>query len=119
MNYCDECKERLYPMNPEVGGYHLRTKRYYLPLCWGCPHEYEKEDNAIVSGLEERISNLEGISATPGRIPREYYDRLQQLQGQLIFIQNKLNAALGRGKERAKQKQQITKPTYRGLGGKP
>ena len=113
MTYCDECKERLYPANPEIGGYHFRLKRYFPPLCEGCPHQHEKEE----ATLAERVANLEEISAMPGQIPRRYYDSLQQLQGQLIFIQNKLNAALDKGKERAKRQaaKQPKKPTYKGL----
>jgi len=70
------------------------------------------------SELEGRISNLEAISAQPGRIPRQYHDSLQQLQGQVVFLQNALNAALDRGKKKAKQqaaKEQVKKPTYQGL----
>jgi len=67
--------------------------------------------------LEDRIGNLEAISAQPGRVPRAFHDRLQQVQGQVVNIQNKLNAALDRGKERAKQQaaKQPKKPTYKGL----
>ena len=122
MTYCEECKERLYPMNPEIGFYHLRFKRYFVPLCQGCPRQEDK----VTDTLEDRISNLEAISALSGQIPRTYYDQLQQLQGQVVFLQNALNAALERGKKRAKEqvakqpigKEQIKKSTYRGLGGK-
>ena len=122
MTECDECKATLYPQNPEVGGYALRLKRYLPPLCQGCPHEYEKEEERRIAQLEERVGNIEEISAMPGQIPRRYFDQFQQLQGQVVFLQNTLNAALDKGKkkadERAKEqaaKKQSEKPTYRGL----
>jgi len=97
--------------------------------CLGCGHEEYLYDyrNAFdepmpalpepQTELEDRIANLEAISAQPGRLPRAFFDSLQQVQGQVIALQNKLNAALDRGKERAKQQaaKQPKKPTYKGL----
>lgn len=70
------------------------------------------------SDLEDRIANLEAISAQTGGIPWQYQNSLTKLQGQVTFLQNKLNAALERGKQKAKQqvaKKQAEKPTYKGL----
>lgn len=111
---CKECKETMWPQNPEAGGYHLRLKRYYPPICESCPNQEER----LITKLEDRISNLEAISGQPGRIPRQYHDSLTQLQGQVVFLQKELNAALDRGKQKAKQqaaKKQAEKPTYKGL----
>lgn len=75
-----------------------------------------------LSEVEDRIGNLEAISAQPGKIPRQYHNSLQQLQGQVVFLQNALNAALDRGKEKAKQqaeKWQTKKSTYKGLTIEP
>jgi len=83
---CKECKERLYPENPEVGCYNPHTKRYLTPLCQGCPNAYQKEE----AELRDRISNLAAISAESGRIPRAYYDRFQQIQGELAYLRNKV-----------------------------
>lgn len=58
--------------------------------------------------LEDRISSLEEISTQPGKIPREYYRRLQELRGQVIFLQNKVN-------ELVEGKQRVKKPGYQGL----
>ena len=118
MTYCEECKKRLYPENPEVGFTNLRTKRYYPPLCQGCGQQGEQ----TTAALEDRIGNLEAMIAEPGRIPRRYYDYLQQLQGQVAHLQNALYAALDRGKKKAKQqaaKQGTSKPTYQGLSIEP
>jgi len=116
-SYCDECKQTLYPQNPEVGGYHPRTKRYYPPLCKCCPHEFDNQ-----ATLGDRVSNLEEISAMPGQIPRRYEASLEQLQGQVNYLQNALNAALDKGKKKATErvqqqaaKKQAERPTYRGL----
>jgi hypothetical protein len=115
---CPECKDRLSPDNPEVGRYLLRTGQYFVPLCQGCPNEYDKGVEESLDEVRNQIANLEAISAQPGRIPRQYHDSLQQLQGQVVFLQNALNAALDRGKKKAKQqaaKEQVKKPTYQGL----
>jgi hypothetical protein len=86
-----------------------RTKRRLVPLCQGCPHEHEKE-------LINRVQTLEEISAMPGEIPWRYYEQLKQLQGQITFIQNKLNAALDRGKQRQETgRKEQPKSTYKGL----
>jgi hypothetical protein len=114
MTYCEECKERLYPIDPESAYFEPRTKRRLVPLCQGCPHEADRETES----LAERITNLEEISAQPGFVPRAFHDELQQIQGQVTFLQNKLNEALDRGRKRAKQdaaKKEQGKPTYRGL----
>jgi hypothetical protein len=85
------------------------TKRRLAPLCQGCPHEHEKE-------VINRVQTLEEISAMPGEIPRQYYEQLKQLQGQITFLQNKLNAALDRGKQRQEAgKREQSKTTYKGL----
>jgi len=84
---CKECKERLYPENPEVPFYDPHTKGYLLALCRGCPDAHEKEEYE----LADRVSNLEAISAQPGRIPRAYYDRFKQMQGELAYLHNKVS----------------------------
>lgn len=115
---CLECKDRLSPDNPEVGKYLLRTGQYFVPLCQGCPNEYDKGIEESLNEVRSQIANLEAISAQPGEIPWQYQKSLTQLQGQVTFLQNKLNAALDRGKQKAKQQaaqKQSVKPTYKGL----
>jgi len=117
-NYCEECKERLWPDNPETGRYLPRTGQYFAPLCHGCPNEYDKGIEGELIEVKDRIGTLEAISAQPGGIPRHYEESLQQLQGQVNYLQNALNTALDRGKQKAKQqaaKKQAEKPTYKGL----
>ena len=109
---CQECKEQMWPGNPEVGGYHIRLKRYFPPICQGCPQKDSPKETII--RLQERIANLEEISAQPGKIPRQYHDSLQQLQGQVVFLQNKVNEAL----DRVKKQPQETKITTKKLGVK-
>jgi hypothetical protein len=114
MSYCDECKETMHPMNPEVGGYHIRLKRYFPPICEGCPHKEDHDQEKLQHSILDRIADLEATRA--GRIPKQYYETLQQLQGQINFLQNKLNAALDRGKKRQESgNKQQPKTTYKGL----
>lgn len=48
-------------------------------------------ESTRVEELEDRIGNLEAISAEPGRMPRRYYDQMQQLKAQVTYLQNKVN----------------------------
>ena len=89
---CKECKERLYPENPEVGCYSSHTKRYLPPLCQGCSNAYQKEDDE----LADRVSNLEAISAQAGRIPRQYYDQFKQMHGEIAHLRNKVYELSGK-----------------------
>ena len=86
MTYCEECKKRLYPENPEVGFTHLKTNRYYAPLCLGCSHQGDKE----LDDIKDSIENLEAISAMPGRMPRYYHDKFQQLKGHTLNLQQRI-----------------------------
>ena len=101
---CFECKERLWPENPEIAQYDPRTKKRLPPLCQGCANAYQKKE----ADLRGRVSNLEAISAEPGRIPRAYYDRFKQMQGEIAYLRNRLDEALGK-------KRQPTKSGYKGL----
>jgi len=44
-----------------------------------------------ITDFEDRISNLEVILMTPGQIPRQYEDKLKQIQGELVYLRNKVN----------------------------
>lgn len=43
-----------------------------------------------VSELEDRVCNLESISAERGSIPRRYYDEFQQIKGEIANLRNKI-----------------------------
>jgi len=49
------------------------------------------EDTTELDGLKEQVNDLEATIAEPGRIPRRYNDKLQQLQGEVTFLRNKVN----------------------------
>lgn len=61
-----------------------------------------------MSELEDRISNLEEISAMPGRIPRKYYDQFQQIQGEVANLRNRVT-------ELSAKKRRPAKSAYKGL----
>lgn len=95
---CAECKERLYPENPEIGVSH--KGRYYPPLCQGCPNQHSVEHE--VDDLKDRLNNLEAISAKPGRIPRQYNDRLQEMHGEITYLHNRVNELTAKKRGRSK-----------------
>lgn len=80
---CEECMERLAPTNPRLGYWDRHRQRYLLPLCWGCPNE-----GAMT--LTDRVSNLEEITGEKGSIPRQYYDQIQQLRGEVANLRGKI-----------------------------
>jgi len=48
--------------------------------------------------LEDRVGNLEAISAEPGRIPRYFHDRIQQLEGRVMHGEAKWQEHLGKSR---------------------
>ena len=99
---CHECRARMYPMDPRVAQYH-KGKRY-APLCEACDAS-EDEGN----DLEDRVSNLEAITAEPGGIPRWYHDQIQQLRNELAHCKMQIIQM------RAKKPKTPQRSTYRGL----
>ena len=43
-----------------------------------------------ISELEDRVCNLESISAERGSLPRRYYDEFQQIHGEIASLRNKI-----------------------------
>ena len=66
---CRECKERLYPENPEQPFYDPQRKRYLPPLCQGCPNAYLKQE---AEELPDRLSKVEAILANHQAMPRQH-----------------------------------------------
>lgn len=81
---CAECLKRMWPEDPRVGFTDFSTGRYYAPICQGCGNESKTND------LEDRVGNLEAISAQPGRAPRYYQEQLQQLRGEIAYLHKKI-----------------------------
>jgi len=78
----------------------INVRGYLPPLTYCVPDP--------IADYEDRIGNLEAISAEPGQIPWRYHDRLEQKQREVIYLQNKLN-------EGAVRKSMSNKAQYRGL----
>jgi len=111
--YCD-CHP-VYGLNPEPEHYHpVRPEDYDFPMsetfrAWtyehcGIPDPGYVPPRADIADLEDRIGNLEAISAEPGQVPRRYHDQLQQLRAQVLYLQNKVNALLDKRSKREEKK---------------
>jgi len=87
---CKECLNTIWPEDPRVGFTDFRTQRYYPPICRGCSNESQQSD------LEDRLGNLEAISAQPGGIPRRYYDQFKQMHGELAYLRNRIDELSGK-----------------------
>lgn len=68
-----------------------------------------------VADLEDRIGNLEAISAEPRQIPRRYEDRLEQIQGTVNYLYKKLNEIPAKKIEMPIKKKTPSKAQYGGL----
>jgi len=77
MTHCDECKERLYPTDPQIGFTDFRTKRYYAPLCQGCSYEHEAQE---VKEIPEKPWDR-----------RQWYT-VEQLKGEILNLKRKFIA---------------------------
>lgn len=53
-----------------------------------------------LSAIESKLNELEDIIARPGAIPRQYQYQLQQLRGQVIYLQNKINEHIDKSRKR-------------------
>ena len=62
--------------------------------------EGRAEDTTEIDTLKERVDDLDTMVAEPGRIPRKYNDKLQQLQGEVAYIRNKVNELQSKQKPR-------------------
>lgn len=44
-----------------------------------------------LEAIEDRLNDLEAMVAERGRVPRQYYDQLEQIRGEVVFLRNKVN----------------------------
>jgi len=49
------------------------------------------EEPTELDAVKEQVNDLQAMVAEPGRIPRRYHDKLQQLQGEVTYLRNKVN----------------------------
>jgi len=76
MTHCDECKERLYPTDPQIGFTDFRTKRYYAPLCQGCSYEHEAQ----------------GVKEMPEKPwDNNQWDTINQIRGEVAYLNRRLS----------------------------
>lgn len=93
----EDPREHYIPVTPDIidfpvsWGFHRHYCRYYS---WPDPGLDRPERSTRAADLEDRIGNLEAISAEPGRMPRYYHDRLQQLEGRVLHGEAKLQEHL-------------------------
>jgi len=100
---CKECRERLYPTDPRPAQYH-KGKRY-VPICETC----DVRQVATTSGLDDRVNNLEAITAEPGGIPQWYHDQIHQMRNEITHWKLQVIEA------RPKKPKVPQRSTYKGL----
>jgi len=48
-------------------------------------------DPSELDAIKDQVNDLEAMVAEPGRIPRQYNEKLQQLQGEVTYLRNKVD----------------------------
>lgn len=97
----EEEPEHYVPVTPDMidfpvsWDFHRHYCQYYG---WPDPGPDRPAENTRVEDLEDRICNLEAISAEPGRMPRYYHDKLQQLEGRVLHAESKMNEHIDRSR---------------------
>jgi len=102
--YC-ECHEdepeRYHPVKPEDYDFPMsETFRAWTYQHCGVADPGYVPPQQDIEDLQDRIGNLEAISAEPGRMPRHYHDQIQQLKAQVTYLQNKVNEHVDRSKRK-------------------
>jgi|GEM_PF-6698199 len=106
---CQECRDRVHPTDPQR---EIRYKgKVYPSLCSMCDW-YNSPERILddrLHKLEERVGNLESITAEPGGIPRWYHDKIEQIRLELLHLKGKVIEA------RPKKPKAPPRSTYKGL----
>ncbi len=57
-----------------------------------CEAEFQALNTPQVdlTDLEDRLDNLESISAEKGGIPRRYFEQIQQMRGEIAYLHKKI-----------------------------
>lgn len=85
-----------------------REYLYDYRNAYDSPMPVDGQEDTELADLEDRISNLEAISAQPGRVPRQYHEQLQQVKGEVAYLHSKLV-------ERAAKAKPAAQASYKGL----
>jgi len=68
-----------------------------------CEAEFQALNTPLppdLTEIEDRIANLESISAEKGGIPRRYHEQIQQLRGEIAYLHKKIAEQPRRAKGR-------------------
>jgi hypothetical protein len=75
---------------------------------WLAMNVPSESDLSELAELEDRVGNLEEISAESRQIPRRYYGQFQQIRGEVANLSNKVA-------ELSAKKRRPVKSSYKGL----
>jgi len=80
---CKDCKDSLYPTNPEIGYFDRRSGKYIRSLCHGCENSVGGKPRLEVEDMAARLSFLEEHDKP---VDRHMRDNLQQLTGKVNYL---------------------------------
>jgi hypothetical protein len=76
-------------MNPEDFDYPMSSifRGYSYEYCGERDPGYVPES---IAELKAQLNDLQAIVAEPGSVPRQYYNQLQQLRGEVAYLRTKV-----------------------------
>lgn len=100
MSECSECREQMYPRNPQVGGWYKGKKekwgRYIQPICHGCPNGDYKQYLRTGNWCDDYSINIEPPDYNTAMAVNR---RIDSLLGELAYTRNKINSILDKKKK--------------------
>jgi hypothetical protein len=98
---CSNCSS---DKNTIIGDYIICLNCGYQEYLYDYRNAFDEgsriEDNSELDALKEQVNDLQAIVAEPGRIPRQYNEKLQQLQGEVAYLRNKVNESQSKRNQR-------------------
>jgi hypothetical protein len=101
--HIEEAGGRYSPAAPEAIDFSVSWdfyRHYSQYFGWPDPGPDMPVSSTRMEDLEDRIGNLEAISAEPGRVPRYFHDKIQQLEGRVLHGEAKWQEHLGKSSKK-------------------
>ena len=101
---CPRCKSNMVTnMAEDLLCLHCGYREVLEDYTIATPGSYFPIENKRIEELADKVNDLEAISAQRGAVPRYYEDRARQQQGQINFLQGKLNEHIDKPRKKPQQ----------------
>lgn len=88
---CPACKSNMVSvMDASIICHACGNQEYLYDYANAHDNPMPRAPEPDITEIQERVGNLEAISAERGSIPRQYHDQFHQIRGELAYLQNKV-----------------------------